>query len=571
MKICLTTYYDESYQTLGDMCWSSIKKYAARYGYSCERFQAIESDRPKPWNKILVISKLFDRGYDYVFWLDADALFVRFDRDISSEIEEGKDLYLVKHYRLGGEVPNTGVMLIRNCQESRDLLQKMWDCKHHLNCYWWENAAFIEVAGLAGLVPESRRFMFSPEILSQSPDPAIKRKIKWLSVRWNHTPVSPPISDFIIRHYAGASHQERLEGMAGEIRKTSLFYYFKESLINRFRKKIKHLWPLRHSGVRHKLRRMGKVLQKKKKPRVLFDLRRAGIGNMIEATPAIKALKQLYPDSAMDLWTSPKELLTPGPGAPDIHHIYSTEEIPPDLDHYDLRFNLTYDLAQSNRVLGNAIWIKPPLDQSEEDYYLDRIRWLGYKGPKPAYYAAVKPVDLDFPPERLKIAIVNCGKEENMGLRGESKRWPYYNQLIHQLMEKAQVQIYLIGSARDEYLLTVASDRVIDCRGKYSLPQTAFILKQCDLAIGNDCGPMRMANAVGTKCYILWGPTSEIKNAYQGDYVSIFNPNLDCRPCQGAGRDQECQSQECLYGLYPNDVLCKIEEIESYSYELLTR
>ncbi|MBI3307620.1 MAG: hypothetical protein HYZ84_07440 [Candidatus Omnitrophica bacterium] len=573
MSICLATYYDQSYRTLGDMCWQSIKKYAARYGYSHQRFHTIESDRPKAWNKIPVILDLFDQGHDFVFWLDADALFVRFDRDIAQEIEEGKDWYLVNHYRLGGEVPNTGVMLLRNSQESRALLQQMWDSKHHLTSWWWENAAFIEITGLAGLVPESRRFMFSQEVLSRAPDPAMLRKIKWLHARWNHTPMSPLISDFVIRHYPGAAYKKRLQGMAMDIRKTSRFYYLRHpeiipaALTGQFelfkmknsRKKIKQTSP---SNTRTKLRWIASRLRNKKPPEILFDLRTAGVGNIVEITPAIVALKRLCPQSLVDLWIEPKELLMDGPEALQIRHIYQKKEIPEAADEYDLRFNLTYDASQADCVSGKVVWIKPPLNQSEEDYYLNRIHWLGYQGAKPERYVSTQPVDLDFPSGRLKIAILNCGKEKNFGLQGESKRWPYYDRLIAQLIAGGDVQIYLIGSDQDQYSLTDSSGAIIDCRGKYSLPQTAFILKQCDLAIGNDCGPMHMADAVKTKCCIIWGPTSEIKNSYQGDYVSISHTDLDCRPCQGRHFNTKCQSQECLYGLYPDVVLSKIKEIQ---------
>ena len=114
ISVCITTYFDKNFEKIGNICLKTINAYAERHGFDVKLYNNIKSNRPPAWNKILLIQKLFQdkRKYDFIFWIDSDALILNFDEDIRDEIEFMKDLYLVKHFIKDREVPNTGSFLI---------------------------------------------------------------------------------------------------------------------------------------------------------------------------------------------------------------------------------------------------------------------------------------------------------------------------------------------------------------------------------------------------------------------------------------------------------------------------
>lgn len=132
------------------------------------------------------------------------------------------------------------------------------------------------------------------------------------------------------------------------------------------------------------------------------------------------------------------------------------------------------------------------------------------------------------------------------------------------MLEDYNCQIYLIGGPAERGKIKISDQRLIDCAGKYNLPETAFILKNCGIVIGNDCGPMRIADAVGVRHYVIWGPTSDVKNGYLNNCFNIYNKEAGCRPCQGKDRKEKCQSLECLYGIKPEYVISLVKELQEW-------
>ena len=298
---------------------------------------------------------------------------------------------------------------------------------------------------------------------------------------------------------------------------------------------------------------------RKKKARFLFDLSdsRIGIGNIISVTPAIIAVKALCPDSLIDVKLKYKELLQ---GREIINDLYD-EDSPHRDNEYDFIF--THELGKESRTI-NSLKLDVAVDKNETRNHFEKIKLIGYMGEMPGLYVSIKSVDIPLPKDRLKIGIINCGKNENFGLNGESKSWPYYNELIRILLEDFRCRIYLIGGPYEKWKIKTAGEDIIDCIGKYTLPETAYILKNCDVIIGNDCGPMRIADAVGVRHYVIWGPTSPVKNGYLNNYFDIYNEKIACRPCQGKNKTEKCSHLECLYGIKPADVISVIEELKEW-------
>jgi len=182
----------------------TCRLYAHRNGYAVYIDDNAKCERHPAWHRVMLIPMLLDQGYDYVLWLDADAMFVRFDRNIAEVITGKHDLYLAQHDHPSFapiKVPNTGVMLVRNSPWSRMLFYRLWTMDEYANHMWWENAAMIKTLGYHSLLGEGPN-VFAEDILAH---------IKFLDYgTWNFIPsICPPGGDPVIRHYAGFAQEER--------------------------------------------------------------------------------------------------------------------------------------------------------------------------------------------------------------------------------------------------------------------------------------------------------------------------------------------------------------------------
>jgi hypothetical protein len=185
---------------------SSYFAYARRWGWDLVlSTEDLAHGRPLAWAKVPFIRELLD-DYEWILWIDADAVFVDLDADIGAEQEPDKDLYLVEH-RYGNPPetpPNTGVLMLRSSDWSRELLDAMWDREALIDHVWWENAALMELLG----------YSLSPARL-QRPT-ALMSKVKFLNPAWNSLSLDSP-SEPRINHYAALPLEERRERIMDDV------------------------------------------------------------------------------------------------------------------------------------------------------------------------------------------------------------------------------------------------------------------------------------------------------------------------------------------------------------------
>jgi hypothetical protein len=168
-------------------------------------------ERPPAWGKVVLIQQLL-RDFEYVLWVDSDALFVRDDRDVLAETERDKDIYLVEHPQASEDrpvVPNSGVVLFRQGDYTADFLKRLWDKEEYIEHNWWENAALLDLLGHSLDPPWT--------LTSNTPDRA---HVKFLDVAWNSVPGQCDTASPVIRHHAradGRSFETRLAGMSSDL------------------------------------------------------------------------------------------------------------------------------------------------------------------------------------------------------------------------------------------------------------------------------------------------------------------------------------------------------------------
>ncbi len=161
--------------------------------FDAERFQA--SDRAPAWSKITAIQNALDRGADPVVWIDADALIVRQDADITAQLDPAKDIFM---WMSRTEMfINTGILVVRNNPWSRWLLDQVWNSKLSPEHPWWEQAAFLHIIGFRATLGRG-----DPD----APNDEILAHFGRLHPRWNSLLTDRRIKQPAIRHYAGAPY-----------------------------------------------------------------------------------------------------------------------------------------------------------------------------------------------------------------------------------------------------------------------------------------------------------------------------------------------------------------------------
>ena len=113
------------------MSYHNKKEYCKRWGYDLiiEDRSIVDESRDTAWSKIPIFKKWLPR-YQYVFWMDMDALFMRFDLPLEKLLPCDKDLIISKDWH----GINMGVFFLRNSPYTYTLLTEMWNSPRS----WWE-------------------------------------------------------------------------------------------------------------------------------------------------------------------------------------------------------------------------------------------------------------------------------------------------------------------------------------------------------------------------------------------------------------------------------------------------
>lgn len=95
MKIAIIQLYDDGRKDYGDLTGGVARQYCEKFGYTyiCYR-ERINPALIPTWNKLIAVRENLAR-FDWVFWLDADALIVNPTQrieDIVAPYESGKDM-----------------------------------------------------------------------------------------------------------------------------------------------------------------------------------------------------------------------------------------------------------------------------------------------------------------------------------------------------------------------------------------------------------------------------------------------------------------------------------------------
>jgi len=149
MKVCLLMFYDDVIKNYGDINYAINKKYCEKYNidiivsHTNKYFR-----RHSAWARLPLILDNIEK-YDYLIWIDADALLYNDATNIIDIIKENIDYNFIFSNDIGNNNINTGIFIVKNTQYSIDFLHK-WAYDNDLyvnNSYpgWWDQGVLIDM------------------------------------------------------------------------------------------------------------------------------------------------------------------------------------------------------------------------------------------------------------------------------------------------------------------------------------------------------------------------------------------------------------------------------------------
>ncbi len=275
-----------------------------------------------------------------------------------------------------------------------------------------------------------------------------------------------------------------------------------------------------------------------------------GIGNMVMLTPAVRALKELYPHAEIEVVGHYPAL--------EVVEGWELVAACTELEHFDpspqrdvLLLSIwsgQFQKAQSELVgSGEAPAVEVKFwdhKRHESEFHLDLARTLGYEGPMPAPHCERRPGEWPFAPGRPVALVSDTAHPDPQWQR---KRWPHWPELTRRLTERG-FQVGLIGGSLEAEQFNPGDwpAGVVNLLGRCSIPESAEVIRRAGLLIANDSGPAHVAGAVGARTYVLFGPTLEAKNLPGGPAVRVIAADLGCRPCQYLPSWDECERHRCM-------------------------
>ena len=350
-------------------------------------------------------------------------------------------------------------------------------------------------------------------------------------------------------------------------------------------------------------------------PQKILLIRLSAIGDILLATPLLRALRTQFPEARLDFVVKAEfaDVLRHHPAVDTLYEL-ETKNGRPELQALGrrlraMRYDVIFDIHKNFRSRYLAYVAKP---QQIFQYRKHVVRrWLLVhakinlmRNVPPIYRRyldAATPLGLpplSSPPDgrRLELfwreqeereadwAILAHNWEPGLPLIGLApgagyftKRWPaeYFGQLAVNIIRRNR-QVVILGGAQEIALakqieqtvesMTGRREKVINLTGALSLLGSAAVIKRCRLLVANDSGLMHVAEAAGTPLLAVFGSTTRELGFFPQSPSSrvIENASLSCRPCSHLGYAQ------CPRGHFRCMREITVDEVWKLAQEMMT-
>jgi ADP-heptose:LPS heptosyltransferase len=298
-------------------------------------------------------------------------------------------------------------------------------------------------------------------------------------------------------------------------------------------------------------------------PIKILILRFSSIGDIVLTTPVVRVLKEQLEETEIHYFSKPayREILEANPHIDKVHLLQ--ENLSEQLKKLDKEnFDFIIDLHNNIRTHQVKSRLKSPYfslnklnfkkwllvnfkinklpDKHIVDRYFDTLDLLDVEPDKKGLEYFFRPedeIDIKKLPEFLHEKYIGFA----IGAKHETKKLTQSK--IEDIISNLDHPVILLGDKNDEETGDIIAGnlpgKVYNACGKFSINQSASLVKQSSLMITHDTGLMHVAAAFNKIILSVWGNTVPVFGMYP--YLShpdskIFEVNgLKCRPCSKIG------------------------------------
>jgi heptosyltransferase-2 len=324
-------------------------------------------------------------------------------------------------------------------------------------------------------------------------------------------------------------------------------------------------------------------------------IRFSSIGDIVLTTPVVRCLKKQVPDAQIHYLIKPqfRMVMEYNPYIDKLHFLQQDwnammEELKAE------EFDQIIDLHHNLRTLRikNALDV-PAFSFNKlniEKFIFVKLKWNVMPGLHiiDRYLATVKSFGVNndgegmdyFIPDEERVLLKDIPASHHLGfisiVIGASfytKKLPVYK--LQELCKKIAHPIILLGAteeaAEGEEIASVDPIKVYNACGKFTLNESADLVRQSKLVIAHDTGLMHIAAALKKQVVAVWGSTTPSfgmvpyygkaflqQNAMPYDDVQVHR--LWCRPCTKIGRNKCPQGHfKCMKKIDIGDMVRKVD------------
>ena len=140
-----------------------------------------------------------------------------------------------------------------------------------------------------------------------------------------------------------------------------------------------------------------------------------------------------------------------------------------------------------------------------------------------------------------------------------SRRWSIENfiKVAENVHKRIPCKLVVTGGESEisltKELVGASHTEVINLAGKLSIGELGAIIKRCNLFICNDTGPMHISAVLGTPLVAIFGPgdIAHYDPRQISEKVVVLCGKVDCAPCSKV----KCQTMKCLNKIHPQEVI----------------
>ena len=169
-------------------------------------------------------------------------------------------------------------------------------------------------------------------------------------------------------------------------------------------------------------------------------------------------------------------------------------------------------------------------------------------------------IDCSLPSEKQDLfsthqptVVIAPGGAKNLLADDALRRWPIesYATVVEELA-KHGYKIFVIGASSDEWVLPMLpKEQFHSLIGRLTLLETIAFLKNADLLITHDTGPLHLAKLARCQAIGLFGPTNPFSRTAPQEKIHVIwgGEHLSCRPCYNGKTYAPCKKNDCLTSL----------------------